>query len=117
MTATGRLIVVTLMICCGCASEKQWAVSGGNKNDGTVVLSYLVVRVHHGPEGQGTDIFNPIGPLDEADGQPVADAACMDWGYSGADAFLEGAREECTRDDGYGACNRWTVTMEYQCLD
>ncbi|MFT5502275.1 MAG: hypothetical protein ACI88G_002419 [Woeseiaceae bacterium] len=104
-----------LSVCCGCAANVQWAVSGGDKDEGTVVLSYMVVRVHQGAEGEGIDIYNPMGPLDEADGQPIADAACMDMGYSHAQAFLEGAIEECTRDDLYGACNRWMVTMEYQC--
>jgi len=107
------------LFCCGCAAGAHWAVSDGNEDAGTVALSYLVVRVHHGAEGEdeGMDIYNPKGPLDEADGQPIADAACVDWGYSGAEAFLEGAREECTRDGLYGGCSRWIVTREYQCVD
>ncbi|WP_366145496.1 YecR family lipoprotein [Methylovulum sp.] len=73
---------------------------GGSRSDGTVKLSF-----EYG-------MFE-VPKLDEQQGLSVAKQRCAAWGYTGTEPF-GGSTKTCTSSSNSG-CNRWLVTVEYQC--
>jgi len=84
----------------GCATPKEFYATGGSRSDGTVKLSY---------EYGGFE--KPI--VDPNQGAQLAASKCAVWGYTGAEAF-GAAEQSCVFANGYG-CQRFRVTVEYQC--
>ncbi|WP_224016227.1 YecR family lipoprotein [Paraburkholderia tropica] len=83
-----------------CAAPKELTATGGSKADGTVKMSYEY-GVFEVPE------------VNSAQGTGAATQRCVAWGYKEAEPF-GGATKVCVDSSG-GSCNRWRVTVEYQC--
>lgn len=86
----------------GCAVTKTPQPTGGSKADGIVELSY-----EHGSMQSVT--------LNKEEALVKARERCQSWGYEDAEAF-GGQKRQCQSGNAYG-CNRWFVTLTYQCLD
>ena len=95
------LIIVVALVMTGCVTTKQWSAVGGSRGDGVVRLAYEV------------SAFEQARVSDEQ-GVNLAAQRCLAWGYSGAEAF-GGTTRQCSQPAGFGGCNAWTVTKEYQC--
>jgi hypothetical protein len=101
--ATSTLSVLLIALAAtlaGCATNKQWAVSGGEKNEGLVRVSYEY-QEYREPE------------VNEAAAQELALHRCEGWGYEDVQPIAGQLRQCSNMDDGN--CNLWTVTREYQC--
>lgn len=83
-----------------CAVTKVPMPVGGSRADGTVYMAYEYGKYER-PQ------------VDVESAQSSAARRCAAWGYSAAEAF-GGSMTNCTSSDQYG-CNRWRVTMTYQC--
>lgn len=94
------LLIAATATFAGCATNKQWAVSGGEKNEGLVRVSYEYQEYR---EPQVT----------EAAAQELAQHRCEGWGYDDAQP-IAGQLRQCSNMDN-GDCDLWTVTREYQC--
>lgn len=94
----GALLALTLT---GCATHKEWSATGGSRADGVVRLSF-----EHGA------FEKPV--LDESQALSLATKRCATWGYTGAEAF-GGTTSQCNMGGGFGGCDRFLVTKEYQC--
>lgn len=96
-------MAAALAVTTGCATQKQWAATGGSKSDGTIKLSYE---------------FGPFETPQVSETQAVSAATsrCKAWGYESAEAF-GGRSTSCSQRGGLGDCLRWMVTKEYQCID
>lgn len=94
------ILAALLTITTGCATQKQWAATGGSRSDGVVRLSY-----EYGP------FESP--QVDEAAGLALAKQRCAVWGYTGAEAF-GGVTQQCNAWTTSG-CMGFLVTKEYQC--
>ena len=101
LTYFAALFVVTLTIH-GCAVQKQLVPTGGSRADGTVKLSYEY-GLFEAPK------------LDAQQGLMAARERCASWGYKNAEPF-GGSTQNCIRPTSNG-CNRWFVSIEYQCSD
>ena len=97
------ILGVALLTLVGCAVQKEWVATGGSRSDGTVKLAY-----------QYGAFEKPV--LSDQQAYDVADSRCGAWGFSGSEAF-GGTISECQSHDGYGNCNSWIVTAEFQCID
>jgi hypothetical protein len=84
----------------GCATGKQWNVTGGEKNEGLVRVSYEF------PEAR-----EPV--LSENAARQLAMSRCAGWGYDDAEPIAGQLRQCSVMDDG--SCDLWQVTREYQC--
>ncbi len=84
----------------GCATSKQWSVSGAEKDEGLVRVSYEF------PEAR-----EPV--VSEKAAQELAEHRCEGWGYDDAEPIAGQLRRCSNMDDG--SCSLWTVTREYQC--
>ena len=84
----------------GCTTQKTLIPTGGSRADGTVKLSF-----EHG-------MFEAP-QVDQQQGLTVATQRCAAWGYTGAEPF-GGVTKVCNNISS-GSCNRWLVTVEYQC--
>ena len=96
------LLLFSLAAIAGCATEKDWEVSGGSRADGTVKLSYEY-RLLQKPEANTYQ------------GDDLATTKCQSWGYSGARAFGKPV-EQCKDRSSDGSCISWVVTAYYECL-
>lgn len=85
----------------GCATPKTWVATGGSRADGVVSLAYEY-GVFEAPE------------VNEQQAVTEAAARCAVWGYTHAVAF-GGEVRSCSSPDGFGGCNLWRVTKDYQC--
>lgn len=94
-------LVMGFILLSGCAVTKDWTATGGSRSDGVVRLSYDY-GVFEQPQ------------VNEVQGVDMATQRCKTWGYEGAEAF-GGVTRNCNVPDGFGGCNRWLVTKEYQC--
>ncbi|WP_321939822.1 YecR family lipoprotein [Paraburkholderia sp. J8-2] len=83
-----------------CAAPKEMVATGGSKADGTVRMSYEY-GMFEVPE------------VNAAQGAAAATQRCAAWGYKEAEPF-GGATKDCVESSG-GSCDRWRVTVEYQC--
>jgi hypothetical protein len=100
-----KIIIASLTVVAivGCAVQRDWVATGGSRADGVVSLSFEYGAFER-PE------------VDDLQGQQVAVERCAVWGYSGADPF-GGTVSQCVVADGFGSCNRWRITRDYQCLE
>lgn len=96
------ICIILAVFLAGCATQKQWAATGGSRADGTVKLSY-----------EYTEFEAP--QITAAQGTPLAASRCRAWGYTGAEPF-GGVSRICNQLGGFGGCGRWMVTAEYQCV-
>ena len=83
-----------------CATSQKWAVTGGDRSDGVVKVSYEY------PEFQQPDVS-------DAQAMKIALGRCSGWGYDEARP-IPGQTRQCSNMEGAN-CNLWTVTREYQC--
>lgn len=93
-------VALCMLVLSGCAVQKQLVPTGGSRSDGTVKLAY-----EYGAFEQPK--------VDAAQGLAAAKQRCAAWGYTDADPF-GGATRTCNSFSSSG-CNRYMVTMEYQC--
>jgi hypothetical protein len=84
----------------GCATSRHWNVSGGEKAEGLVRVSYEFPEAHE-----------PA--LSETAAQELAEHRCEGWGYDDAEPIAGQLRQCSNMDDGN--CSLWTVTREFQC--
>jgi len=83
-----------------CATSQKWAVTGGDRSDGVVKVSYEY------PEFQQPEVS-------DAQAMKIAMGRCSGWGYDEARP-IPGQTRQCSNMEGAN-CNLWTVTREYQC--
>jgi hypothetical protein len=89
-----------LLSLAACATSQKWAVSGGDRTDGVVRISYEY------PEFQQHDVS-------DEQAMKIALGRCEGWGYHDAEP-IAGQLRRCSNMEGSN-CNLWTVTREYQC--
>jgi hypothetical protein len=92
--------ILAILYIQGCAVQKELIPTGGSRADGTVKLSFEY-GLFEAPK------------LDAQQGLTVAKQRCSAWGYSGAEPF-GGSTQSCISATNSG-CNRWLVSIEYQC--
>lgn len=92
---------IAALLASGCATQKDWLVTGGSRADGVVSLSY-----------ERNEFQRP--ELDQAEADRLATQKCMAWGYKGAESFGS-QRNDCLSRRGFGNCGTRRVTVEYQC--
>lgn len=102
MSHTARLISLLLLAATvtGCATERHWAVSGSERDEGLVRVSYEF------PEDR-----DPA--LSDAAAARLALQRCAGWGYDDAEP-IAGQLRQCSSMEK-GNCDLWKVTREYQC--
>ena len=102
MPRTARLVFLLALtaIVTGCATSKDWTVTGGEKEQGLVRVSYEF------PEYQEPAVS-------EERAEKLALNRCEGWGYDDAQP-IAGQLRRCSNMDN-GNCNLWMVTREYQC--
>jgi hypothetical protein len=83
-----------------CATSSHWAVSGGDRSDGVVRISY-----------EYPEFEQPT--LSDQQAMKLALGRCEGWGFDHAEP-IAGQIRQCSNMDGSN-CNLWTVTREYQC--
>ena len=83
-----------------CATSQKWAVTGGDRSDGVVRVSYDY------PEFQQPEVS-------DAQAMKIAQGRCAGWGYEAARP-IPGQTRQCSNMEGSN-CNLWKVTREYQC--
>lgn len=98
---TSMLTTLMILMVQGCTVQKVLVPTGGSRADGTISMSYEVGEL---------DI--PV--IDPQQGARDAGTRCAVWGYTGAQPF-GGETRRCI-DRSAKDCNRWQVTIEYQCL-
>jgi len=91
---------VLLLNVAGCATNKEWAVSGGNRADGVVRVSY-----------EYPEFKQPT--LKDEQALRIAANRCNGWGYDAAEP-VAGQVRQCSNMDGSN-CDLWKVTREYRC--
>lgn len=96
------MIIVAALLMGGCATHKDWLVTGGSRADGVVRLSY-----------ESNEFQRPRVSKEQAD--QLAARKCMAWGYQGAEAFGSQSTQ-CESRRGFGNCGDRLVTVEYQCM-
>jgi hypothetical protein len=84
----------------GCATNQPWAVSGGEKAEGLVRVSYEFPEFHE-----------PA--VSEQQAEQIALKRCEGWGYDDAEPIAGQLRQCSNMDDGN--CDLWKVTREFQC--
>ena len=101
---TVSLIASSLLLLnlAGCATSKQWAVSGGDREEGVVRVSYEYPEFHQ-PK------------LSDEQAMKIATSRCNGWGYDEADP-IAGQIRQCSNMEGAN-CDLWKVTREYQCTE
>ncbi|HEU5135652.1 MAG TPA: YecR family lipoprotein [Steroidobacteraceae bacterium] len=85
-----------------CATTSRWAVSGGDRSDGVVRISYEY------PESEQPSVS-------DEQARKLALGRCEGWGYDDARP-IAGQIRQCSNMEGTN-CNLWTVTREYQCTE
>ena len=83
-----------------CATSQKWGISGGDRTDGVVRISYEY------PEFQQPEVS-------DAQAMKLALGRCEGWGFHDAEP-IAGQIRQCSNMEGSN-CNLWTVTREYQC--
>ncbi len=97
------LVALASVVLASCAVKKELVATGGSKADGTIELSY-----EYGPY--------EVPQINKAQGLEVAKKRCAAWGYKNAEEF-GGFKTACNQFGGFGSCDRYIVTIQYQCLD
>jgi hypothetical protein len=93
-------LMSVLLMSLGCATSSHWAVSGGDRENGIVRVSY-----------EYPEFEEPT--LSEAAAAKLALSRCSGWGYESAE-LIPGQLRQCSNKDD-GDCDLWKVTREYQC--
>ncbi len=101
-TLTKALLIGLTIIFSGCAVQKELVPTGGSRADGIVKLSYEY-GLFEAPQ------------LNAQQGVNAAKQRCSSWGYKNAEAF-GGSTKSCIMPTNNG-CNRWLVSIEYQCTE
>jgi hypothetical protein len=83
-----------------CATTEQWNVTGGDRSEGVVRVSYEY------PEFEQPE-------LSDEQAMQIAASRCNGWGYEDAEP-IAGQIRQCGNLDGSN-CTLWTVTREYRC--
>lgn len=92
---------IAVLLLGGCATQKDWLVTGGSRADGVVRLSYE------------SNEFQRVNTSEEQ-ASKLATQRCMAWGYKAAQSF--GSQSvTCQSRRGLGNCGDRLVTVEYQC--
>ncbi|HEY6124641.1 MAG TPA: YecR family lipoprotein [Steroidobacteraceae bacterium] len=103
-TPTARFLAAAALLlslaACATTSGQKWAVSGGDRSDGVVRISYEYPEFH-----QPT--------VSDEQAMKLALGRCEGWGFDDAQP-IAGQVRKCANMDGTN-CNLWTVTREYQC--
>jgi hypothetical protein len=92
--------MVMLLNLAGCATSKQWSVSGGDREAGLVRISY-----------EYPEFKEPA--LSDKQAAEIAANRCDLWGFDDAEPIAGQIRQCSNMDDGN--CDLWRVTREYQC--
>lgn len=92
--------LLALVVTAGCATHRQWSVTGGEKSAGLVRVSYEF-QEYREPQ------------VSEQQARALALHRCEGWGYDDAEPIAGQLRRCSNMDDGN--CNLWMVTREYQC--
>jgi len=102
MPSSARLVCLLTLasIFAGCATSKHWAVTGGERDEGLVKVSY-----------EFPEYRDPA--LSEQQAQQLALHRCEGWGYDDVESIAGQLRRCSNMDDGN--CNLWMVTREFQC--
>jgi len=95
------VFLLVIMSMQGCAVQKQLVPIGGSRADGTVKLAYEY-GMFEKPQVDGQQALNS------------ARQSCGVWGYTDAQPFGS-YLTNCVSMTQSG-CNRWRVTVEYQCV-
>ena len=101
-TTTLRLLATAALLLnlAACAASRQWNVSGGNRDEGVVRLSYEY------PEFKQPEVS-------DEQAMQIATSRCNGWGYDDAEP-IAGQVRRCANMSGSN-CDLWTVTREYRC--
>lgn len=91
---------ILLLNMAGCATSKQWTVTGGDRADALVRVSYEY------PEFKQPE-------LSDEQAMKIATSRCNGWGFDNAEP-VAGQIRQCSNMDGSN-CDLWKVTREYQC--
>lgn len=97
LLAVSALVIMSIG---GCAVQKQLVPTGGSRADGIVKLSFEYGSFE-------------VPQVDQEQGLSLAQKRCAVWGYTGAEPF-GGFTKTCSQRSNMG-CDRWLVTVEYQC--
>ena len=89
------------MFISSCAVTREYAATGGSRSDGIVKLSYEVASYE-------------TAHVNEMQGLSLARRKCAGWAYKDAEP-LGGTTRTCNVP-GFGNCQSWLITKEYQCL-
>jgi hypothetical protein len=102
ITPTARVLAATALLLnlAACATSQKWGVSGGDRSNGVVRISYVY------PEFQQPAVS-------DEQAMKLALGRCEGWGFDNAEP-IAGQIRQCANMDGTN-CNLWTVTREYQC--
>lgn len=95
------LVFLAATMVTGCATSQNWAVSGVEKQDRVVRVTY-----------ETSDLENP--PVSNKKANNIAVRECKRQGYGYTEKSVQGARY-CTGGDETGSCPTWRVELEYQC--
>ena len=95
-------LILSITFLQGCAVQKELIPTGGSRADGIIKLSYEYGRFE-------------VPTLDAQQGLTAAKQRCSSWGYKNAEAF-GGSTKSCIIPRNNG-CNRWLVSIEYQCTE
>ena len=95
-------LILNIIFLQGCAVQKELVATGGSRADGVVKLSYEY-GLFEAPQ------------LNAQQGVNAAKQRCSSWGYKNAEAF-GGSTKSCIMPTNNG-CNRWLVSIEYQCTE
>jgi hypothetical protein len=95
-------LILSISFLQGCAVQKELVPTGGSRADGIVKLSYEY-GLFEAPQ------------LNAQQGVNAAKQRCSSWGYKNAEAF-GGSTKSCIMPTNNG-CNRWLVSIEYQCTE
>lgn len=93
-------LVLTLVGLAGCATSKQWSVSGADKSAGIVRVSY-----------EYPEFKEPM--LSDAQAAELAANRCDSWGYDAIEP-IDGQIRQCANKNGDN-CELWKVTREFLC--
>ena len=95
------LVFLAATMVAGCATSRIWAVSGVEKQDRVVRVTY-----------ETSDLQNP--PVSNKKAGNIAVRECKRQGYGYTEQSVQGARY-CLGGDGAGSCPVWRVELEYRC--
>lgn len=104
MTSRTLLLIAAValfMNLAGCATSKQWSVSGADRKSGVVRVSY-----------EYPEFKEPT--LSDSQAAELAANRCDLWGYDAAQP-IAGQVRQCSNMDGNN-CDLWRVTREFQCV-